>query len=270
MDFNSKYKSSEIEQKLDDVEILKNEIANLGKGFALDVTVVSSLDEMTDTTKFYALNGEVYRFEGIVGEVELVPQFTNYYDKSNAQINTRVSTSSTSTMNGAMLTNWLDIPMNPDINTPVVRIKGLPNPSTFATHDYDRVVCLKDGEEYRTSSGAWEFWGMKNYLNNGYTKELLDDGTLVLTMESAGLPSIFGDNATAVISPRFCFQDILGDGSAITEAPDLIITLNEEIAYKEVAKGSWVNTHVKYYSDASQMIINNLADIMALVNSAQS
>ena len=265
MSYKSNYTGAEIDAGIGKIADLENEIANLGKGFALDVTVVSSLDEMTDTTKFYALNGEVYRFEGVGGEVELVPQFTNYYDKSKAQINTRVSTSSTSTINGAMLTNWLDIPMSPGIANPVVRIKGLPNPSTFGTHDYDRVVCLKDGEEYRTSSGAWEFWGMKNYLSNGYTKELLDDGTLVLTMQSAGLPSIFGDNATAVVSPRFCFQDILGGGTAITEAPDLIITLNEEIAYKEVAKGSWVNTHVKYYSDASQMIINNLADIMALV-----
>jgi hypothetical protein len=40
--------------------------------------------------------------------------------------------------------------------------------------------------------------------------------------------------------PRICFQDVNGDGSALTEAPDLIITVNEPIEWgtvEETSKG---------------------------------
>lgn len=193
----------------------------------------------------------------------MVPLFTNLYDKNNVAINTRVSTSATSAMDGAMLTNWLAIPMDPSITNPVVRIQGLPNPSLYGTHDYDRIVRKIDGVEDRdASSNAWIFHNMKN--SDGYTKEVLDDGTLVLTMNSDGLPTTWGATSEHVISPRFCFQDIYGDGSAITEAPDLIITLNEEIAYGTVSEGvegRWVNTHIKHGGNEFLMMYNNFGEL---------
>lgn len=254
-----------------------------GDGVAFDIIPISSLEQMTDTTQLYALNGEIYIFEGeeetaeasvaVASDGGVVPLFTNLYNKEEALINTRISTSSTSAMDGAMLTNWLEIPMNTSIANPVVRIQGLPNPSGYGTHDYDRIVRMIDGVEDRdSSSNAWVFHNMSN--SSGYTKEILDDGTLVLTMNSDGLPTTWG-NSSNIISPRMCFQDINGDGSAITEVPDLIITLNEPIEYTTGGEdvepedpvlppsstGRWVNTHIKYITESSQMILANLASL---------
>lgn len=261
-----------------------NEMTNTteaaAEAVASGISVVTSLEQMTDISQLYAFDGEVYRYEGEDQAVQVaataseggsVPLFTNLYSAADALINTRISTSSTSTMDGAMLTNWLDIPMNAGIANPVVRIKGLPNPAGVGTHDYDRVVCLIDGEEYK-SDGAWETYYLQNGLTSGYyTKEVLDDGTLVLTMIGGGFPKIWGGSDTNVFSPRICFQDINGDGTAITEAPDLIITLNEEIEYGEedpdvtTSAGRWANTHVIYDADAALMIRKNLAQLQGYV-----
>lgn len=277
------------------IEDLKNSASGggttSGDGIDFEVTEVTSEAQMTDIAKLYALNGEIYRYEGEVGVNEasvasvaavaetseggLVPLFTNLYDKSKVQINTRVNTAATAAMDGALLTDWLDIPIDASIANPVVRIKGLPNPSTFGTHDYDRFVYLKDGEEGRNDTGGWDSYNLVGLFSVGnITKKVLPDGTLVLTMLGGGLPSIWGCTES-VVSPRICFQDINGNGSAITEAPDLIITLNEEIAYESSSggggdnggelvptnKGRWINTHIKYDEDASQMILDNLGEL---------
>lgn len=245
-------------------------------GISFDVTVVSSLEQMTDTSKRYAFNGEIYLFEGEMGtneatvatvasDGELVPLFTNLYKKEDVVLNTRVSTSSTSTMNGAMLTNWLNVTMDTSLEHPVVRIKGLPHPETFGTHDYDRFVCMWDGEEYKQSSGSWHTYYFNQAARNegNYTQEVLEDGTLVLTMIKNGFNDAWGDS-THDIEPRICFQDINGDGSALTEAPDLIITVDEPIEWgpveEETSKGRWINTHIKYKSKSSDLILSNLAD----------
>ncbi len=279
MSYKSKYTGSEVDAKLDEISGIKTQLENIGKGvFSFDVTEVSSLSGMTDISKLYALNGYIYRFEGEVGVNEVaavamaseggeVPLFTNLYKKDEVEINKRVSTSSTSSMNGAMLTNWLDIPMNHGVANPVIRIKGLPNPSTFGTHDYDRFFYKKDGAEYK-DGGAWVSNNLIN-LTSAYTKEILEDGTLVLTLKGEGMPALWGSvDSSAVYQPRICMQDINGDGSAISEVPDLIITLNEEIAYgsaeepsEPTNKGRWVNTNVRYDANASDMILDNLAEL---------
>ena len=258
----------------------KGETGATGEGFKFDIIKVTSESQMTDITKQYALNGEVYRFEGeegvnavadtpsVASSGELVPLFTNLYNKDEVVLNTRVSTSATSAMDGAMLTNYMDIPMNPAIENPVVRIKGLPNPNDFGTHDYDRFFCLKDGVEDKTG-GKWVVYYMKEGFTSGYyTKEVLEDGTLVLTMKGGGFPAIWGANTTHTYKPRISMQDVNGDGLALTEAPDLIITLNEEIKYGEAEepseptnKGRWVNTHIKYDSVPSDLVLDNLAEL---------
>lgn len=246
---------------------------NTKGGVLFKISEVSSMSQMTDITKLYAFNGEVYRFEGqegtstvsTVSSGENVPKFTNLYKKEEVVLNTRVSTSSTSTMNGAMLTNWLNVTMNTSIEHPVVRIKGLPHPETFGTHDYDRFVCKYDGVEYKDGSGKWYTYYFNQAARDGgnYTQEVLEDGTLVLTMLSQGFNDAWG-YSTHDIEPRICFQDINGDGSALTEAPDLIITVDEPIewgpAEEETSKGRWVNTHIKYKSKSSDLILSNLAD----------
>lgn len=237
-----------------------------------NIIEVSSISQMTDITKLYAFNGEVYRFEGqegtsavsTVNSGEVVPLFTNLYKKEEVLINTRISTSSTSAMNGAMLTNYFDISSH-NVANPIIRIKGLPHPETFGTHDYDRFVCLKDGEEYK-NAGKWVTYYLKEgYTIGSYTKEVLDDGTLVLTMKAGGFPLQWGYGMNeSIYSPRFSIQDVNGDDSALTEAPDLIITLNEPIEWgtieEETSKGRWVNTHIKYKNNSSDLILHNLAD----------
>jgi hypothetical protein len=126
----------------------------------IEIVEVSTETAMTDITKLYAFNGEVYRFEGeatssvsAANSGEVVPLFTNLYKKEEVLLNTRISTAATSTMNGAMLTNWMDITMDMSIEHPVVRIKGLPHPENFGYHDYDRFVTLYNGEEHRQDNG---------------------------------------------------------------------------------------------------------------------
>lgn len=250
-----------------------NTLGNVLNSELFNITEVSSISQMTDITKLYAFNGEVYRFEGqegtstvsTVSSDEVVPKFTNLYKKEDVLLNTRISTSSTATMNGAMLTNYMDIPMRMDIEHPVVRIKGLPHPETFGTHDYDRCVCLKEGEEYKQDNGSWHvyYFNAAARENGNYTQEVLDDGTLVLTMKANAFNYTWG-YSTSARSPRICFQDVNGDGSALTEAPDLIITVNEPIEWgpseEETSKGRWVNTHIIYKNNSSELILGNLAD----------
>lgn len=240
---------------------------------------MTSESKMTDITKLYALNGEIYRFEGAEGVNEVaavavaaeggeVPLFTNLYVKEEAEINKRISTSSFKDQTGGLLTNYMDIAMGHGVENPVVRIKGLPHPETFGTHDLDRMVCLQDGAEYK-QNGNWVMYYCKEGLNNGYyTKEVLEDGTLVLTMKAGGFPAIWGAQSANTYQPRIAFDDVNGDASALTEAPDLIITLNEEIEYgtpeepsEPTNKGRWVNTHVRYEADASDMVLDNLAEL---------
>lgn len=241
-----------------------------------EIVEVSAKTSMTDITKLYAFNGEIYRFEGeegasgvsTVNSGEVVPLFTNLYKKEEVEINKRVSTSSTSAMNGAMLTNWFDIPMSHGVANPILRIKGLPNPATFGTHDYDRFLYKENGAEYKNDEGEWIVTYLKSDPS-AYIKEVLDDGTVVLTMLGGGMPNWWGYNiGSEVYQPRICFQDINGDGSALTEAPDLIITLNEPIEYgspeepsEPTNKGRWVNTHIKYESNFSDLILDNLASL---------
>lgn len=250
-----------------------NTMENVLNSNLFNITEVSSISQMTDITKLYAFNGEVYRFEGqegtsavsTVNSGEDVPKFTNLYKKEEVLINTRISTSSTSTMNGAMLTNYFDISSH-NVANPIIRIKGLPHPETFGTHDYDRFVSLKNGEEYK-NDGKWVTYYLKDgsYTAGAYTREVLEDGTLVLTMKAGGFPLQWGYGMNEnIFSPRFSIQDVNGDGSALTEAPDLIVTLNEPIewgpAEEETSKGRWVNTHIKYENNSSDLILNNLAD----------
>lgn len=258
----------------------KGDKGDKGDGVAFAVTVVTSESKMTDITKLYALNGEIYRFEGAEGVNEVaavavvaseggeVPLFTNLYVKEEAEINKRISTSAFKDQTGGLLTNYMDIPMGHGVENPVVRIKGLPHPETFGTHDLDRIVCLRDGAEYK-QNGNWVMYYCKEGLNNGYyTKEVLEDGTLVLTMKAGGFPAIWGAQDTYTYQPRIAFDNVNNDASALTEAPDLIITLNEEIVYgsaeepsEPTNKGRWVNTHIKYDADASQMILDNLGEL---------
>lgn len=251
-----------------------------GSGVDFDITPVSYLAQMTDITRLYALNGEVYRYEGgvesaalatVASEGEIVPLFTNLYDKSGVELNMRFNTSSTTAYDGAMLTNWMDIPMNPSIANPVVRIKGLPHPELYGTHDLDRIAYKLDGVEYKNDSGAWIPHYMKDNLVNGkYTKEVLEDGTLVLTMLGNGLPEEWGHATGHIWTPRMCFDQFNGSSDPMTAVPDLIITLNEEIAYGPAGgdepvvptgKGRWVNTHVKYEESVEEMILDNLAEL---------
>lgn len=263
MAYQSKFTGSEIDNLLSQIKNTEN----------TEIVEVSSKTSMTDITKLYAFNGEVYRFEGeegtstvsTVSSGENVPKFTNLYKKEDVVLNTRVSTSSTAAMNGAMLTNWLNVTMDTSLVHPVVRIKGLPHPETFGTHDYDRFVCMCNGEEYKDGSGKWYtyYFNQAARDNGNYTQEVLEDGTLVLTMLSQGFNDAWGDS-TYDMEPRICFQDVNGDGSALTEAPDLIITVDEPIEWgpseEETSKGRWVNTHVKYRSNSSDLILDNLAD----------
>lgn len=268
---------------LNDGSTVEDVLYVLGKnGIKFEIVSVTSETQMTDITKLYALNGEVYRFEGEYGVNEvatvasgsddLVPAFTNLYKKEAVEINKRVSTSSTSTMNGAMLTNYMEIPMSTAIAHPVVRIKGLPHPETFGTHDYDRCICLRDGKEYKQDNGSWHVYYFNQAARDAgsYTQEVLSDGTLVLTMKANAFNYTWGYSGSYTSSPRICFQDINGDGSALTEAPDLIITLNEEIVYKSPTvptnKGRWVNTHVKYSEFTNDLILDNLSLLQGYVD----
>lgn len=251
MAYNSKYTGSEVEHILDNA-------------VAIDAEVVSSIAEMVDTTKYYALDGEIYRFDNGASGARGVgtPLFTNLYDKSGVEINMRFNTAATAAYDGAMITNWMNIPMNSSIKNPILRIKGLPHPDTFGTHDLDRCVFKKDGEDYRNASGGWDPLYMKGLLDGGsYTKEILNDGTLVLTLLSGGLPERWGASTSAVWTPRICFDQFNGSRDPMTAVPDLIITLNEEIKYGP--SGSWKNTHIKYNESSTKIVVDGIADNVA-------
>jgi hypothetical protein len=74
--------------------------------------IVSSVAEMTDTTKHYVLNGNIYYNKTVVTEGETTRTYPNQFVPSTAQLNTRLSGSSgaASTSNGYFVTDFIAVP----------------------------------------------------------------------------------------------------------------------------------------------------------------
>lgn len=101
------------------------ETANNGDVITIKPTEVSSTDEMTDTSKQYAMGGKVYAY----GEAEVEKEPENVFVPANATLNMRLGTSSESASNGHYVTEYLEFDGS-TASSPIVWLPLNYNPST--------------------------------------------------------------------------------------------------------------------------------------------
>lgn len=118
------------------------ETANDGDIITVSPTEVSSIDEMTDTSKQYAMGGKVWKYDEV--EVEKVPE--NVFVPANATLNKRLSSSGESSSNGMFITEYLEF----DASTATSSIIWLP--TDWASTAENQRVLLADANKAKLSS----------------------------------------------------------------------------------------------------------------------
>ncbi len=174
------------------------------------ITVTSQLSSGAYTLKYENADGTTEE----IGTITVGGKtFTNLADPTSADwlTNHRLSTSGTSALSGAIVTNFINAS-----NTDVIRIKGLDVCSMFSNSSYPRMHCF----DMSGTNMAGEFYpyhiingGHGSIENDIYTIEGLYNGTTSLN-----------GNISTVSKVRFC--GVLLPGYT---AQDVIITVNEEI-----------------------------------------
>lgn len=186
--------------------------------------IVSSVEEMTDTTKHYVLNGYIwaYRTTTTEGETVLVPNFTNVFDPDAALLNVRPSSSGTSAVTGAFTTDYLE---------------NMKAGNSFYVKVPNYVAGSNNKFAYYTNnSGTLHGLGVTN-LSTLIAD--MGDGTYKITPGSE-------------VPPYVRFSMVISSAEInVDDIRDVIITNNEPITYTEqVTPGEtiseWYNTGISY------------------------
>lgn len=204
---------------------------------------VKSVDEMTDTSKVYVLNGNIYAY--MKGEGGTVANFTNKADPTSASWKEgyRINSSNTYTEAENMVcTNWI----------------------SYTKGDIIRVVGMKIAQTPQVSSGELVS-GENGYGQTrfGYS----NDGTTITG--ATHISNYFPDAITVVdgveiidtslinlANPYFCLVGVLEGTSN-----DVIVTVNEEITYSTGSASAWTDTGLTYtatiYTDLIGIVDEN-------------
>lgn len=209
------------EEKVD-YDYVDSKFAELGQIEA--PKIVSSVDEMTDTTKHYVLDGNIWAYKTTIteGETVLVPQFTNLFNPDTATLNERVSSSGTSSVTGAFSTDCLN-----NIEASNSFYVKVPNYIAGSNNKFGY---------YTNKSGTLHGLGVVN-LSTLIVD--LGDGTYKITPGSDVPPYV---RISMVISSSEITVD---------DIRDVIITNNEPITYTEQitpgeAVSEWYDTGITY------------------------
>lgn len=116
--------------------------ANNGDIITVKPTEVSSIAEMVDTSKQYAMDGKVWEY----GEVEVEKEPENRFVPANATLNKRLSSSGESGSNGMFITEYLEF----DASTATSSIIWLP--TDWASTAENQRVLLADANKAKLSS----------------------------------------------------------------------------------------------------------------------
>lgn len=209
--------------------------------------IVSSIEEMTDTTKHYVFNGYIYscREETQGGDVT----YPNVFIPSAAQLNTRLSgsTGNTSARDGYFITNFIAVPNYADLTPYNIRINWkLP----LGSSSYDSKAVFYDSN--------------KNHL--GYTMlNAVEDaaetnGGMVLDLKLQPMDATPDENKVAYVRLEFCINTSLASLTS-ADIENLSITFD---AVFETTEGSktyeWVNSGISYLPNIKTDLIGVLTE----------
>lgn len=240
----------------DDIAAFDADIATeLAKRGQLKPEFANSIEECTDTSKLYVLP-DSYIYAYMLAETAGgAPLFTNLADPDSAdwQADKRFSSSSgaISACTGTIVSNVITMKKGDTI-----RVKGLRDGSSTATSS--AYVGLMG---YSDAAGTTKLWGTPMFFNKtkaqntGGVKDLttIEDGAYVYT----GFPVIGGDGTVVERDGSASVVCVRVSGEPVTNVDDIIVTVNEEIAYSSASTGyQWKNTgHAFVPSDYEDRII---------------
>ena len=220
-------------------------------------TVVDSMEEMVDTNKQYVLSTDGYIYAYKQNEGITTPNFTNLADTGSSDWLTdyRLSTSSTSSRSGAYVTNYIPCKLND-----VIRIKGMHIDYYSNSTAHKSRIHVLDSNKALVASDCGYLTGL---VDAGYASSDGDITTVTAGYAGASSTTINGYSSTAY--ERFC--GYLIDGYTLD---DVIITVNEEIAYTTAGGYAWTSTGISYtsvdYSVVIQEIQNDIDNLEATIS----
>ena len=243
----SQLSSEKVDVLSERVGTLENEIVKLSQ--VSPPEIVDSIDEMTDTTKQYVLDGYIYQYKKVPGS--LVPNFTNLFSKDKVHIHKRYAAtkltdfaSQTGSVSESSFTGHFtvhQIPINfSDLSKEyVIRIANFPTSIKVSTNTIVPITPTRIETDYNLQLTI-----------NKTTHATVDASNL--NLQTITLPTTsHWHTVTRLQSNIKTFGIVLKlSSSAITldDVPDdLIITVNEPIEYVQgEAQSAWVNTGLSY------------------------
>lgn len=206
--------------------------------------IVSSIAEMTDTTKHYVLNGNIWANRTITtgGEIITTPNFTNLFKKSDVVLNAYLTGSDIGSEDGSFVTNIMPFDKANLTKPQIIRIANFPN--ALNANKRSRIAFLPDGA-YNGNTFC-QF----NSLLNGITVDVSNLDLQTVTIADGGTIN----SGSALTNKIDSIQISLRMGSTaltLDNIPDLIITVNEEITYTETTTptetiSEWYDTGISY------------------------
>ncbi len=212
--------------------------------------VVDSIKEMTDTNKQYVLStdGFIYTYKKVYTPSQLIPNFTNRLntDGTDFTLNTRLSTSSTSALDGVAISNAISSKKGD-----VIYVKNLDIFDHYTT--YMRFGMWLDGTRVNAVDGASSYYlKQKGYITTH------DDGVVSFKLISASNGTDFSSD----------WDTIKFNIPMLDDYSESIITVNEPIEYtivEETYEYQWTNTGISYmatdYSEVIKEMQNNIGDL---------
>lgn len=208
--------------------------------------IVSSLEEMTDTTKHYVLQstGHIYAHRTVTtgGETIKTPNFTNLFDKSNITLNAYLTGSAIGTEDGSFTTNIMPFDKANLARPQIIRVANFPNALT--AHKRSKIAFLPDG-----AYNANTFCQFNSPLS-GITVDTSNLELQTITVADGGTINS-GSSLTNKIDSIQISLRMGATALTLADIPDLIITVNEEITYTEtttpvVTTTEWYDTGISY------------------------
>jgi hypothetical protein len=223
--------------------IITDELAKHGQ---LKPEFANNVEECTDTTKLYVLP-DGYIYACMQSDEVATPNFTNILDGTTLHVNKRYSKSAASYVDSAghVSTDWL--PVN---KGDVVRFNV---PLSAHTAMNCRIICkTSDGAIYWVDGDASYYMPITEENNGEVTS--ITFGTIYNTAgNSSSGTKVTSSNITHLMAVLHV------DGITEESAKDIVITLNEEIAYTVTGGNAWQNTGHAFvpadYADYEDRII---------------
>lgn len=204
-------------------------------------TIVSSVAEMTDTTKHYVLNGNIYYNKTVVTEGETIRTYPNQFVPSTAELNKRLSGSSgsASASNGYFVTDFIAVPNYANVTPYNVRLNW---EMPYISPADDVKVLFYNASKTKI--------GYTSFGNEGFSipNTVVVDGKTVIDLRTqlTGTAPTISD--VAYIKLQLALNSSL---SALTSADIANCEITLDAVYTETTtqpttKNEWVNSGISY------------------------